>query len=131
MKPVTIGGTLAALASIVTIVGFFTAHHSPPPPTPPTPTPTYSTPPTLTPTPAPTTPAVYQSNVANSYLSNCEQNISGPAFCQCTLNWFNAHVSQSQFMQDMAALNQYEQGVTSNPPPDMVKATVACSTNGS
>jgi len=116
MKPVTIGGTLAALASIVTIVGFFTAHHSPPPPTPPTPTPTYSTPPTLTPTPAPTTPPVYQSNVANSYLSKSEQNIN---------------VSQSQFMQDMAALNQYEQGVTSNPPPDMVKATVACSTNGS
>jgi hypothetical protein len=63
-------------------------------------------------------------------LSNCEQNISGPAFCQCTLSWLEDHVSQPKFVQDVAALNQYEQGATSSAPPDITRAYVACTTNG-
>jgi hypothetical protein len=126
-RTITIGGTLTALASIVTIVSFFNSHSSPPTPTAP---PTYQPTSSQSTGPAPTTTPVYTGNVADSYLSNCEQN-SGPSFCQCTLNWLEAHVSQSQFVQDMAGLNQYEQGVTSDPPPDVTKAYVACSTNGS
>ena len=38
--------------------------------------------------------------------------------------WGN--VTQAQFAQDLAMFQQWEQNQTGDPPPDMVKATVAC-----
>jgi hypothetical protein len=46
------------------------------------------------------------------------------------LSWFEAHVSQSQFTQDVAGLNQSEQNTSIDPPPDVTKAYVACTYNG-
>ena len=48
-------------------------------------------------------------------------NILREQWVTCTLSWFEADVSQSQFARDMAMLEQYEQGQTSQPPHDVVK----------
>lgn len=127
-KKFTMGGALTALASIVTIVSFFTSHNNSSPT--PTPGPSFSSSSTSVTPPAPGTTVGYRGSVRGAYLSNCEQNVSGPSFCQCTLSWLEAHVSQSQFTLDMAGLNQFEQGQASDPPPDVAKAYIACSTNG-
>jgi hypothetical protein len=124
-KTFTIGGALGAIASLVTIVSFFTAHSTSAPPSSLSQNPAGS----LT-YPSSSAPPAHQSTTSSSYMSNCEQNISGPSFCQCTLNWFEAHVTQSQFAQDLAQLQQWEPSQAGDPPQDMVKATVACTVNG-
>ena len=129
-RTLTVGGTLTAVASIVTIVSFFTSHNS----SSPTPnlgpsSPSFSLATTVpAATPAVSTPPA--GSTAAQYLNNCRQNIGDASYCQCTLNWLDAHVSQSQFATDMTGLNQYEQNQTSEPPPDMVTALAAC-TNSS
>ena len=126
----TIGGMLGAIASPVTIVSFLTAHS------------TSAAPSSLSQNPAgslaypsSSAPPSHQSttssisstaSTSSSYLSNCEQNVSGPSFCRCTLNWFEANVTQAQFAQDLAMFRRWEQNQTGDPPPDMVKAAVAC-----
>ena len=126
-KTFTIGGTLGAIASLVTIVSFFTAHSTPAPSS-------LSQNPagslTSPSSPAPPRHQSTTSSTASTYMSNCEQKISGPSFCQCTLNWFEANVTQSQFAQDLAMLQQWEPSQAGDPPQDMVKATVACTVNG-
>jgi hypothetical protein len=135
-----VGGTLGAIASLITIVSFVTGHGSPQP----SPTPIQTTqagsvsvPGTSNPadSPSPTgmpspTGTAYPASAQSSYLSNCGQNVSGPSFCQCTLSWFEANVPYSQFTPDMAKLEQYEQGQTDQPPQDVTEAYAACTTNG-
>jgi hypothetical protein len=131
-----VGGTLGAIASLVTIVSFLTGHSNPSPPSPPTPILTsqagsVSTPGSSSPAvSASPTGLVYPASAQNSYLGNCEQAVSGPSFCQCTLSWLEANVPYSQFTPDMAKLEQYEQNQTDQPPQDVTEAYVACSTNG-
>jgi hypothetical protein len=128
-KTFTIGGTLGAIASLVTIVSFFTAHSASAPPSSLGQNPAGSLA-----YPSSAAPSGHQStttsSTASSYMSNCEQNISGPSFCQCTLNWFEANVTPSQFAQDLTMLQQWEPTQAGDPPQDMVKATVACTVNG-
>lgn len=68
----------------------------------------------------------YTASASAIYMNHCEQINSTPGFCQCTMNWFEANVSYSQFVQDMAVEQQYEQYQVANPPDDVVKAYVAC-----
>ena len=119
-KKFTVGGALGSAASVATILTFL----HPASPAVPAPGPAVTTP------PVPVTASSIPASAASNYLSNCESDISGPSFCECTLNWFNAHVPQSQFVQDTAALEQYEQSLTSDPPQDFVEASAACTTNG-
>lgn len=128
-------GALGAVASIVTIVSFFSSHNSPTPSPGLTPNSSISS---LTTTIPVVTPAAQVStSIAGSssatsaqYMTNCAQNIGDLSTCQCTLKWFETHVSQSRFAEDMAGLIQSEQDPNSEPPPDLVNAYVACNYGG-
>jgi hypothetical protein len=66
------------------------------------------------------TPATaYPVNVQSNFLNSCETN--GPQnVCQCSLNWFEQHVSLSQFEQDETDI---EQGAS---PVDITNVEQAC-----
>jgi hypothetical protein len=66
-----------------------------------------------------TSSGAYPVNVESNFLNSCEANAPVQA-CQCTLSWFETHVSLSQFQQDEVALGQGSE------PPDIVDATQAC-----
>lgn len=72
-------------------------------------------------TTAATTQAAYPASVDQNFLSSCEQSSNGNvSFCQCTLNWFQANVSLTQFEADE---DLAENGQT---PTDLTKAESAC-----
>lgn len=127
----TLAGMLAVLASIATILTFvFTVMNKP------------STTPQHTPTvaanssgPASSSSPVGssgpasssgQAGLVNSYMTNCEQNVGTLSVCRCTLNWFEAHDSYSQFLQDFAALKQFEQNQAAEPSQHVTEAYLAC-----
>src|ERR1700758_5096841 len=97
-KTFTVGGTLGALASLVTIVSFVTAHSG-------TPAPGSTFNPTQNParySPAPTTSAQLATTSAESaVVSYCQQNYGGSvSYCQCDLNWLEANVPYNMFETD-------------------------------
>jgi hypothetical protein len=67
-----------------------------------------------------TTPAnVYPVNVQTNFLNSCEANGS-PQVCECSLSWFEQHVTLSQFEQDETELEQGGQ------PADIVSVEQTC-----
>jgi hypothetical protein len=67
-----------------------------------------------------------QASLVNSYMTNCEQNVGTVSVCRCTLKWFEAHDSYSQFLHDFAALKQFEQNQTAEPSQNVTEAYLAC-----
>jgi hypothetical protein len=66
------------------------------------------------------TPAnAYPVNVETNFLNSCEAN-GALSVCQCSLTWFEHHVSMARFQQDEADLTQ---GFT---PADIANVTQAC-----
>jgi hypothetical protein len=63
--------------------------------------------------------ATYPVNIQTNFLNACEEN-GTQAACQCSLSWFEQHVSLQQFEQDDA---EADQGIT---PPDLTLAEEAC-----
>jgi hypothetical protein len=61
----------------------------------------------------------YPVNIQTNFLNACEEN-GTQAACQCSLSWFEQHVSLQQFEQDDAEAGQ---GVT---PSDLTLAEEAC-----
>ncbi len=119
-KTFTMGGTLGAIASLVTIVSFLTGHSNlPPPPNPGQTSPASSvssTGPALPTGPASPTGSAYPVSAQNSVLSNCEQNYGEPpSYCQCDLNWLEANYSYSTFVQDPATFEQQADSYASCP----------------
>jgi len=103
-KTFTVGGTLGALASLVTIVSFVTAHNGTPAPGPslnPSQNPAgYSTAPTA-PAQVATTSSQYPASAQSSIVSYCQQNYGGSvSYCQCDLNWLEANVPYNIFETD-------------------------------
>ena len=106
----TVGGTLGALASLVTIVSFVTAHNGTPAPGP-TFNPSqssagYSPAPTtsiqlITTSSESTVSSQYSDSAQSAVLSYCQQNYGGSvSYCQCDLNWLEANVPYSLFETD-------------------------------
>lgn len=103
-KTFTVGGTLGALASLVTIVSFVTAHSGTPAPGPslnPSQNPAgYSTAPTA-PTQVATTSPQYPASAQSAIVSYCQQNYGGSvSYCKCDLNWLEANVPYNIFQTD-------------------------------
>src|SRR5215467_8910572 len=89
----TVTGALGAVASIVTIVSFFSSHNSPTPTPGLTPNSSISSLTTTVPVVPPaaqvsTSTTGPSSSTAAQYRTNCAQNIGDPSTCQCTLQWF-------------------------------------------
>jgi hypothetical protein len=61
----------------------------------------------------------YPANVQSNFLNSCEVNGS-PSVCECSLSWFEQHVSLSQFEQDESELEQGGQ------PADITSVEQAC-----
>jgi hypothetical protein len=75
-----------------------------------------ATPPTVGPATDITAPAAYPASTDQNFISACEQTSNGDvAYCQCTLNWFQAHVTYTQFLadEDMVRAGQIPADVTS------------------
>jgi hypothetical protein len=103
-KTFTVGGTLGALASLVTIVSFVTAHSGTPAPGPslnPSQNPAgYSTAPTA-PAQVATTSPQYPASAQSAIVSYCQQNYGGSvSYCQCDRNWLEANVPYNIFETD-------------------------------
>lgn len=103
-KTFTVGGTLGALASLVTIVSFVTAHSGTPTPgpslNPPQNPAGYSTAPTA-PAQVATTSAQYPASAQGAIVSYCQQNYGGSvSYCRCDLNWLEANVPYNIFETD-------------------------------
>jgi hypothetical protein len=103
-KTFTVGGTLGALASLVTIVSFVTAHSGTPAPGPTWSTSLntagYSTGPTA-PAPVAATSSGYSASVQSAIVSDCQQNYyESVSICQCDLNWLEANVSYPMYESD-------------------------------
>lgn len=96
-KTFTVGGTLGAIASLVTIVSFLTGHSGTPAPGP-TPSPAgYSVSPTA-PAPPTTTSSEYPASAQSTILSDCQQNSGGSvSYCQCDLNWLELNIPYATF----------------------------------
>lgn len=73
------------------------------------------------PPPVPTTQVAYPATVEQNYLSNCEQGNGNAAFCQCTLNWFEAHITYTQFLANDSMARRSGQT-----PADLTNAEDAC-----
>ena len=109
-KTFTVGGTLGALASLVTIVSFVTSHSGTPAPGPtwsPSQTPAgYSAAPTApaqvaTTSSEPTASAQYPASAQGAVVSYCQQNYGGSvSYCQCDLNWLEVNVPYNIFETD-------------------------------
>jgi hypothetical protein len=69
--------------------------------------------------PPTTTSNSYPVHVRSTFLTSCETNGS-QAICDCTLSWFEQHVSYQQFEQDQTDVNQGSQ------PVDIGSAERAC-----
>ena len=127
----TLAGMLAVLASVATILTFIFTIMNRPSTTPqhnPTiaansSSPANSSNPATSSNPANSSGQV---GLANSYITNCEQNVGTMSVCRCTLNWFEAHDSYSQFLRDFAALKQFEQNQTAEPSQNVTEAYLAC-----
>jgi hypothetical protein len=60
--------------------------------------------------------ASYPASTDQNFMSACEQTSNGDVgYCQCTLNWFQANVSYTQFLadEDMVRAGQIPADVTS------------------
>jgi hypothetical protein len=80
-----------------------------------------ATPPTSAPATDVTAPAAYPASTEQNVMSACEQASNGDVtYCQCTLNWFLAHVTYTQFLadEDMARAGEI--------PADVTNAENAC-----
>jgi hypothetical protein len=109
-KTFTVGGTLGALASLVTIVSFVTAHGGTPASGPadnPSQNPAgYSPAPTAPAQPATTSSdstvsSQYPASAQSAVVSYCQQNYGGSVpYCQCDLNWLEANVPYSMYETD-------------------------------
>jgi hypothetical protein len=104
-KTFTVGGTLGALASLVTIVSFFTAHNGTPAPGPtssPSPNPAGYSAGTTTPAPVATTSSQYPTSAQRAIVNDFLQGSPGlpVSIAQCELNWLEANVPYTTFEQD-------------------------------
>jgi hypothetical protein len=62
------------------------------------------------------TPAAYPASTAQNFMNSCEETSNGAvAYCQCTLNWFQAHRTYTQFLadEDMVRAGQIPADITS------------------
>jgi hypothetical protein len=113
-KRFTVGGALAATASVITIISFLTGGNSQRP----TPTPTYTTIPPSNPTSSAYLAGTgYTASVQNSIISYCEQNFGEPlSYCQCDVSWLKANVAYSLFAADPPTFEQEADSYASSPP---------------
>ena len=88
-RTLTLGGTLGAIVSLVTIVSFLTGCQP------------------SSPNPASTSNSGYPTSAQNSILADCEQTYGAPtSYCQCNLNWLEANIPYTMFTQDPATFEQ-------------------------
>jgi hypothetical protein len=64
--------------------------------------------------------SVYPANVQSNYLNACESGGGSVAKCGCTLDWFQKHISLTQFQADEDEVNN------GSVPDDMKSAVRAC-----
>jgi hypothetical protein len=57
--------------------------------------------------PAPAGTSGYPASAQTTVVSDCEQSYGAPAsYCQCNLNWLQANIPYSMFVQDPATYEQ-------------------------
>lgn len=106
----TVGGALAAAASIATILGFLHPGGSSPAPAP---APASSSQPAPAGSGAPVpsgSSSAYPASAEASFMSTCEQSTGAPAsHCACDLTWVEAYVPYWQYAQEPGAASAWLQ----------------------
>jgi len=109
-KKASVGGTLGVLASIATILTFLSSN------SPSQPQASQNSPISSVSTTGPASPIgpAYPPSAQNDIVSECEQSTGAPpSSCQCNVDWLEANVPYSTFVQSPATFEQQADGYAS------------------